>query len=59
MLQMVFELASKKPQRAQNRRPGHVHEGTKPLAAVEVDNLFELIEKSRVAFAVLDQVEHC
>src|SRR5437660_197713 len=56
--QMIVELFPEETQRAHDRRAGHVDEGAVAFAPIEVDDLLELIEQGRLAFALLDALEY-
>jgi hypothetical protein len=59
MLNVVIELSAKEPESAKNRGARHVDEGAITFAAVEVEDLLELIEQRAVALSFVNPLEHC
>jgi hypothetical protein len=58
MVKMVFEIGAEETQGAGDRRARHVDQSAVALAAIEVENLLELIEERSIGFALLDSFEH-
>ena len=54
MVETVFEVRAEKTQGAGDRRAGHIDQSAVALAAIEIENFRELIEKRHIGLALLD-----
>src|SRR5690348_1506536 len=55
---MVIEIRAKQANGTEHRWPRHIDQRAVSFAAIEIEYLLTLVEKRRVAFALLDAVEH-
>src|SRR5438552_16637061 len=53
----MFEVGAKQPERAEYRRAGHVDQRAVAFAAVEIDDVLELIEQGGVGGPLPDAIE--
>src|ERR1043166_3398138 len=55
---MVIKIVAEQTKRAHDRRAGHVDQRAEAFAAIEIDDLWKLIEQCTIAFPLLDAFEH-
>jgi hypothetical protein len=56
---MALELIPKQAQGAQDWRARHIDQGAIALASVEIEDFLKLVEQDRIAFSLVNSLEHC